>query len=774
MSALLDQAAKEARQGNLDLKHQNLPPKAIISSRKLGPDSTEIESDNDIKRYSRRPKQLENWCLADFVSQLELQYPKTSESLEHETEQQENESESENEEANADVIEENKIDITLKNGIRIYQRKTPKVIRYVKYNYKTDSENFYRERLMLFYPWRNELSDLQCGHETFENMYLTVARLLEKKAKQYEGKVIDLEKAIEEAENDCNENDQIAPATQQVEMVDAEIGPTESEQYVHFNPDRPTEHRLYDMSREVGIEARTVELTNHANRISESDYFALIRSLNKKHWIFNDLSKGLTALAPSYWKLLFSFHELTEIMRQKDDLEFAQLLNRLRQNQLTENDFAVLSTRTVSITDPTYRTNVTHLFVENALVDNFNFQYISKLCSQKVKAVDTVCGDLPSSVKTKLLSSLPEKQSDTANLAKEVVLAIGMKYDLTANIEVTDGLTNGSSSARKTIHKSQGDTLQEVVVSLKSKRKGIIPHIHYVALSRVTSLTGLQILNLNQEAIAVAECVRQELHRLMTDATLQLCFKPLYNLSNPNILDDDVIGIAESRLISTDENEDFYVPGFEPPVRLDQKENNFNTRRPHGLVLYYRTDCILLAIHLLNSTFRVSGTQKSPVKLQRISQVPSKRDASQNDVLVKRTSSLNVLRSLDFSCKEQPKETSEQCTLEKFQNLPEKSKVNVVAAVMNKSNSEIVDVRGTFINKCTSIVADNTQQMELTLWKHHIDKVVVGKTYHFTNVSTRFFHTYTLTTTSSTDINDHEDLLDIADYQEESTSTTIT
>ncbi|XP_071138424.1 uncharacterized protein [Mytilus edulis] len=898
MSALLDQVAKEARQGNLDLKHQvrhignyfsnsvetsaqeatyltlqmpltkatrqvvfiNTSPqhkrtfllKQSSALEKLGPESTEIESDNDIKRYSRRPKQLENWCLADFVSQLELQYHKTSESSDHETEQQENESESENEEANADVIEEKKtkINITLKNGIRIYQRKTPKVIRYVKYNYKTDSENFYRERLMLFYPWRNELSDLQCGHETFEKMYLTVSRLLEKKAKQYEGKVIDLDKAIEEAENDCNENDQLAPATQQVEMEDAEIGPTESEQYVHFNPDRPTEHRLYDMSREVGIEARTVELTNHANRISESDYFALIRSLNKKQWeffqhvvtwvktkhepfytfltggagcgksvvvraifqalhrhlcsiegedpddirillcaptgkaayningltihnafqiqpnkgldqslscdvlntlrmkyrnlslilideismvgnkmfsllerrlkkikgsncsfggvsiiaigdffqlqpvfdswIFNDLSKGLTALAPNYWKLLFSFHELTEIMRQKDDLEFAQLLNRLRQNQQTENDFAVLNTRTVSISDPTYRTNATHLFVENALVDNFNLQYISKLSSQKVKvkSVDTVCGDLPASVKTKLLSSLPEKQTDTANLAKEVVLAIGMKYDLTANIEVTDGLTNGSTcelkliecktksvrpsiiwvkfedarigannrrkyshlygkdvektwtpmfdikrsftykyktferiqfplrpAAGKTIHKSQGDTLQEVVVSLKSKRKGKIPHIHYVALSRVTSLTGLQILDLNQEAIAVAECVRQELHRLRTDATLQLCFKPLYNLSSnyfkvvfnnsrslhahfndrksdPNILDADVIGIAESRLISTDEN-DFHVPGFEPPVRLDQKQTNFNTRPPHGLVLYYRNNCIL-------------------------------------------------------------------------------------------------------------------------------------------------------------------------------------
>ncbi|CAC5416146.1 unnamed protein product [Mytilus coruscus] len=407
-----------------------------------------LESDNDIKRYSRRPKQLENWCLADYVSQPELQYPKTTESLDHETEQQENESESENEEANAGVIEENnnKINITLKNGIRIYQRKTPK------------------RTLNVILSTEKELSDLQCGHKTYEKMYFTVSRLLEKKAKQYEGKIIDLEKAIEEAENDCNENDQIAPVIQQVEMEDVEIGPTESEQYVHFNPERPTEHRLYDMSREVGIEARTVELTNHANRISESDYFALIRSLNKKQWeffqhvvtwvktkhepfytfltggagcgksvvvkaifqalhrhlcstegedpddmrilpcsptgeaawIFNDLSKGLTALAPNYWKVLFSFYELIEIMRQKDDLEFAQLLNRLIQNQLTENDFAVLSTRTILVNDPTYRrTNATHLFVENALVDNFNLQYISKLCSQtvKVKAVDTVCGD---------------------------------------------------------------------------------------------------------------------------------------------------------------------------------------------------------------------------------------------------------------------------------------------------------------------------------------------------------------------------------------------
>jgi hypothetical protein len=39
----------------------------------------------------------------------------------------------------------------------------------------------------------------------------------------------------------------------------------------------------------------------------------------------------------------------------------------------------------------------------------------------------------------------------TANLAKHVELAVGMKYDITANIDVEDGITNGSSCEVKFI-----------------------------------------------------------------------------------------------------------------------------------------------------------------------------------------------------------------------------------------------------------------------------------------------------------------------------------
>ena len=40
-------------------------------------------------------------------------------------------------------------------------------------------------------------------------------------------------------------------------------------------------------------------------------------------------------------------YELVDIMRQRDDLEFARLLNRLRLNEMTEDDKTMLKTHYV-------------------------------------------------------------------------------------------------------------------------------------------------------------------------------------------------------------------------------------------------------------------------------------------------------------------------------------------------------------------------------------------------------------------------------------------
>ena len=407
-------------------------------------------------------------------------------------------------------------------------------------------------------------------------------------------------------------------------------------------------------------------------------------------WVFDDLKKGISSLAPNLWKELFCMHELTEIMRQKDDLDFAQLLNRLREDNLTENDLCVLHSRTVKSSDPNYPSTATHLFATYASVDTFNEKVIKGLKTQKVtvKAFDVVLGDFSSAVKKTIISTLPANPSNTANLSVEVELAVDMKYDFTVNVDVTDGLVNGAScevrmienrqrdrtsrpsivwvkfdedrigastrirynalygkdidrswtpvfeikrsftfnrktieriqfplraAAAKTIHKSQGCTLDEVVVDLTMRNK--TPHMHYVALSRVTSLNGLHILNLNPSKIKVEDCVVEEIKRLRTEAVLKLCYKPLYTVGNsflkfafnnsrslhahfedvkhePNVTSADVIGLAESRLVSRDLDADYSLPGFATPIRNDQIQTN-PTRPYHGLVLYVKNDFII-------------------------------------------------------------------------------------------------------------------------------------------------------------------------------------
>ena len=75
----------------------------------------------------------------------------------------------------------------------------------------------------------------------------------------------------------------------------------------------------------------------------------------------------------------------------------------------------------------------------------------------------------------------------------------------------------------KSVLKAEGATVDRVVVDL-SQEKTIrkIPHIHYVALSRVKRLKDLYILNMNEASMALDDDVNVEMHRLRTEALLDL------------------------------------------------------------------------------------------------------------------------------------------------------------------------------------------------------------------------------------------------------------
>ena len=83
--------------------------------------------------------------------------------------------------------------IKQKNGTKYKKRKVPRIIRYVKYNKKKDPENYFREQLMLFVPWRNEQIDLLGYFETFGAHYNSVKTSLIAKRNEYERHIEELE-----------------------------------------------------------------------------------------------------------------------------------------------------------------------------------------------------------------------------------------------------------------------------------------------------------------------------------------------------------------------------------------------------------------------------------------------------------------------------------------------------------------------------------------------------------------------------------------------------
>ena len=192
MSAQLEAAAKEARKGNLDIKKQVkhignvfsncvevsaqeavylvlqipltkgtrdvvyintrtpaervflLKPKSILDE--LPAESTNIESDNIVQRYSKLPRQLQRFCLADYVSKVNVIYPKRNKLPENVDDKNDDSisdgsSSDENEDSEDGETSENENSLRglihiAKNGTKYKYRNVPRVIRSVSYNLK--------------------------------------------------------------------------------------------------------------------------------------------------------------------------------------------------------------------------------------------------------------------------------------------------------------------------------------------------------------------------------------------------------------------------------------------------------------------------------------------------------------------------------------------------------------------------------------------------------------------------------------------------------------
>ena len=594
----------------------------------LPEESTEIDADNIIKRYSKRHEALESYCLADFVSKVvSISHARNGSqirdsdnngyrSVDNEDEYDQNR----NALHDAKNVPKHRYTVT-KDNLRIVLRQKPKIIRYVHYSEKVDSNNYYREQLMLFHPWRNEDKDLLGGYETFENHFRALEKDILKKKTEYDANIEvhdEIEAAVQTEIQDCF--DDVCPNIESIEANDAVNKPSLSHAYSFYNPES---HRnaYYDIGADIGLTSHIPndEIEMIQNRLTEKDYLNLLSKLNTKQrqifthiihslthkpceklhifitggagvgkslvvrtlyqalhrllcsesgqnpedirilmcaytglaayniqgstlhsafciepnkkltykrlsddkrntlqtkykyltvlivdevsmvgnemlnflyhrlqeikcnqepfggvhvilvgdlfqlrpvgdgWIFSNATSNYASLAPNLWQSHFTMFELTEIMRQKDDVRFAELLNRIREEKQTKEDLDVLQSRSISVESQEYQRlkKELHLFPCNAEVDAHNRNVYNSVTTLKseIKCADAVLGEDSQEMKDKIVKQLQgKKMSDTGNLCEVLRVAVDLCYDTTHNISVSDGICNGTPCVLKKIH----------------------------------------------------------------------------------------------------------------------------------------------------------------------------------------------------------------------------------------------------------------------------------------------------------------------------------
>ena len=146
----------------------------------------------------------------------------------------------------------------------------------------------------------------------------------------------------------------------------------------------------------------------------------------------------------SLWKDEFNMIELDEIMRQRGDSTFTELLCRVRLGECTPADLEFLKSRVISSDSPDYPNTALHVYRLNADVDRRNSFMLNSLAPEDqlyaIKASDAVAGQ----TRHIDLSRLSNKRSETGGLHGVLKLAIGARVMLTTNVDVADGLVNGT------------------------------------------------------------------------------------------------------------------------------------------------------------------------------------------------------------------------------------------------------------------------------------------------------------------------------------------
>ena len=191
-------------------------------------------------------------------------------------------------------------------------------------------------------------------------------------------------------------------------------------------------------------------------------------------------SYHLAYLAEPLWEK-FRVILLVQNHRQGEDGEYANILNRIRDGRLSEDDQRVLETRVRPINHTDIPKDALFVTCTNAEVNRINDEAISVIKGTEYILEAVVCSKSHKCVKT-----ITERSGAVRNtpLQKTLKLKVGAKIMLTHNLDVNDSLTNGTFGEVIGFNFDRFGNIAQVNVHFSNEESGRELRMNYTDLQR--------------------------------------------------------------------------------------------------------------------------------------------------------------------------------------------------------------------------------------------------------------------------------------------------
>ena len=171
------------------------------------------------------------------------------------------------------------------------------------------------------------------------------------------------------------------------------------------------------------------------------DFYQLPPVQGKPVFMFNETNTSGGFLMLDLWRK-FRLVELTEIMCQRGDAKFIELLNNIRVGTINTSIDDTLKALFIQYPETPYPYDALHIYAENNPANIYNEHMLNSLPGRliTIPAKDNI----PKNCSMKdVLEAQNQKQSNTGGLAVLLKMKVNVRVMVTTNVDLSDRLRNG-------------------------------------------------------------------------------------------------------------------------------------------------------------------------------------------------------------------------------------------------------------------------------------------------------------------------------------------